>query len=178
MLAPTAGGGLGARVGKQAGPRKPPLRRRTWVWWPLAALSVLPPAALGFVVLLGIATVVGPGMDDDPGEPVPCTEAMAFADLPGLPEGARDAECEAYIWLDTSYYARFLIGRDAFDAWLASVYPGVGLGPDACFGESDGRCAGFGLDPVAEGGAARIGLDVRDRPGNTLWVIFGAHSRP
>ncbi|MEV7424518.1 MULTISPECIES: hypothetical protein [unclassified Streptomyces] len=106
-------------------------------------------------------------------KPVPCAEAMEFADLGGLPEGASEATCVTMSALDTYYDVGFRIPRADFDTWLAAAHPGTKLTP-SCAGEHVDACAQIQLDPPAEGGAVAIDVRVENKEGGNALV----HLRP
>lgn len=140
--------------------------------WALVALWTAVLAGMGWLAWQAVAAVT----DDDLPEtrkPASCTQAMHFADRPGLPAGAHDATCAATGWRDTSYDVEFRIARTDFDAWLAATYPGTALSQDLCHPDTVDACAHVELKPPAVGGAMAIDITVQyEGDGETALVHF------
>jgi hypothetical protein len=124
------------------------------------AVLALPLVYVGWMAWQVIADLT----DDDPTartKPVPCKEAMRFADQSTLPPGAHDAKCEYIGALDTVYNVKFRITRINLNTWLASAYPDMKVASD-CFGsqETVDACGHVDLAPYANGGATAIDVTV------------------
>ncbi|MEV7522795.1 hypothetical protein [Streptomyces sp. NPDC091371] len=140
--------------------------------WVLASVLAIPLAGMTWLAW----KVVDDLTDDDPldtRKPASCTQAMHYADQPGLPAGAHDARCEVMTWLDTTYDVEFRITRTDLDTWLATAYPGTTLTSDHCYPETLDACAHVELKPPAVGGAEAIDITVQyEGDGNTALVHF------